>query len=429
MTNPQLDDVGPLLEHFFRTEYGRMVAVLVRMFRFEDIDIAEDIVQDTLLSACRSWGFGSIPENPHAWLMAVAKNKALNLLKHDKRRTAKLRIVAADPTLSPDRVTDPDEEHSMLELMFACCRPDLPREVQIPLVLKLLCGFGVAEIARALLIGEDATAKRIYRGKQRLQQESLSLDKPDDEGLKDRLNDVCTILYLMYTEGYRSTREPNLLRKDLCLEAMRLCKLLAHVFESEPQVYALLALMCFHTARFDTRVDDDGALVLLEDQDRSRWNTRMIQSGVDYLARAAVGDRLTAYHIEASIAAEHCLASSYASTNWRFIHSLYERLLERKPSPLIQLNLAIVASKLGERADAIRQLLAIKEGGSLDRYALLDASLGELMQQDGRLSEGLAYFRSALEKEASRTVCNHIENRIASIQDAITASGRSTVDR
>ena len=417
MGEDQNPEITPLIEHFFRTEYGKMVAVLTRIFRFENVDVAEDIVQETLFAACQQWGYGKIPDNPHAWLMTVAKNKALNLLKHESRKLKVTRRLASETDVIRNLADlgTGEDENDALRMMFALCDPVLPPESQIALVLKILCGFSTTEIARALLIGEDAATKRIYRAKERVKQQSTVLACPDDSAIESRVESVCKILYLLYNEGYRSTTAERVIRKELCLEAMRLCKTLTNRFHETPQVFALMALMCFHTARFDGRVDDDGAFIVFQDQDRTQWNDVLIRAGLFYLSQAARGDTLTSYHIEASIAAEYCTAPSFEETNWKFIRSLYERLYDQNPSPIVQLNIAVVTSKIDGNAIAIEQLLALRATDQLRRYPLLDVALGDLYRLEGFRTEALTHYKAALHTEASAPVLKYLRDRISTL--------------
>lgn len=417
MDEDQNPEITPLIEHFFRTEYGKMVAVLTRIFRFENVDVAEDIVQETLFTACQQWGYGKIPDNPHAWLMTVAKNKALNLLKYESRKLKVTRRLASetDVTWNLADLGTGEDENDALRMMFALCDPVLPPESQIALVLKILCGFSTTEIARALLIGEDAATKRIYRAKESVKQQTTRLAFPDNSAIESRVESICKILYLLYNEGYRSTTAERVIRKELCLEAMRLCKTLTNRFHETPQVFALMALMCFHTARFDGRVDDDGAFIVFQDQDRTQWNDVLIRAGLFYLSQAARGDNLTSYHIEASIAAEYCTAPSFEETNWKFIRSLYERLYNQNQSPIVQLNIAVVTSKIDGNATAIEQLLALRATDQLSRYPLLDVALGDLYRLEGLRAEALTHYKAALDTEASAPVVKYLRDRISTL--------------
>lgn len=377
-----------------------MVAILSSAFGFANLDIAEDIVQETLLAAFNHWSYGALPDNPEAWLMRVAKNKALNYVKHEQRAARIHRRIAAEAgeeeTTHIGARLGGDIDDAVLRLIFACCHPAIAEENQIALILKTLAGFGSGEIARALLITEDAVDKRLYRAKQAIVRQNIRLDVPAGDELVARLEVVCTTLYLLYNEGYNATQSETAIRRDLCLEAMRLCRLLSARFPQRTEVFALAALMCFHSARFESRLDDKGALIIFEEQDRGLWDRELIDIGMYHLTESARGDVISSYHLEASIAAQHCIAPSFEETDWKFIRTLYQRLFELKPNPIIELNLAIVESKIGGAGASIAKLEELRGDKKLARYALLHATLGELYRQRGRRDEALASFRVAL---------------------------------
>lgn len=411
-------EVGKLVDHLFRHQYGRLVSVLTSAFGFKHLGVAEDLVQDTLLAAMHHWSLQGVPELPEAWLMRVAKNKALNLLKQDTNRT---RLLEANPPLdlaanAPEALLNSDIDDSQLSMMFACCHPAIALENQLALVLKTLCGFGSKEVARALLISADAVNKRLYRAKRQIVTQGIELEAPGGADLPPRLEAVCTCLYLLYNEGYKTTASPDVIRKDLCFEAMRLTRLLVLRFEDEPGLKALLSLMCLHTARFDSRMDENGALVLFREQDRSRWDQELIQKGLAYLAESAHGDTLSPYHIEASVAAQHSLSKSFEATNWRFIRQLYEKLLELRPSPLVELNLAIVIGQMDGSEAALERIQAIVKGGRLRDYPLLHASLGALLGEAGRSREAIDALERALALTEASPERDLLEHRIATLR-------------
>ncbi|MDN5204473.1 sigma-70 family RNA polymerase sigma factor [Fulvivirgaceae bacterium BMA10] len=412
---PHKNELNTLVDHLFRKQYGKMVSVLTSIFGFQQIEAVEDIVQDTLLEAFNHWSYGSVPDNPEGWLMQVAKNKSLNYLKREKN---KLRVYSdhAENTSSESRINqlflDTEIEDSMLRMIFACCQPIISKEDQVAIILKTLCGFGSKEIASALLIGEEAVNKRIYRAKQQIIGENIQLQVPIGQELNQKLEVVCTSLYLLFNEGYNSDHPEHLIRKDLCLEAMRLCKLLTSHFRKSTKVHALMALMCFHVARFESRQDEKGAIIIFEEQDRSTWNKELIQSGFYYLSEAAKGEALSAFHIEASIAAQHCRAKDMDSTNWKFIHTLYEMLYEYKPTPVIKLNLAIISSKIHGLDMAIEQLLKLRNEKKLQRYYLLYATLGEFYRQKKQEKAAIENFTKALSLTSSGKAKSFLQEKI-----------------
>ena len=313
MSTAQPEPVAPLVEHFFRREAGRLVAVLTRFFGWRNFDLVEEMVQATLLDALQSWRVRGIPDNPSAWIHRVAKNKILDSL----RRTEITRRVNRDwASLRPTRSEGIDElfldtaiEDSQLRMIFACCHPLLTRENQLALTLKTLCGFGITEIARALLVDEETVKKRLQRATKDLIDHQVSLDPPDATQLIERLDAVHQVLYLIFNEGHSSSRGEAAIRTDLCEDAAYLCHLLCtHPQCSTPTTRALMALMLFHAARLDARLDDRGCVLLMEDQDRSRWDQRLIERAQEFLDQSAEGTAVSIFHLEAGIAMYHCSA-------------------------------------------------------------------------------------------------------------------------
>jgi len=401
----QKPDARTLVDHLFRQEAGRMVAILTRLFGLHNLELAEDVLQDTLHQALKDWSFGGIPDNPAGWLMVVAKRKAINVIKRERH----FRSFAADmdnllksgwtASYTMDQIFLEDEiKDSQLRMIFTCCHPALPAEAQIALTLKILCGFSIYEIAAALLTAESNINKRLYRAKEKIRQEQIDFSVPSRQVMFERLDAVLLVIYLLFNEGYNSTGDNNqAIRMDMCLEAIRLAMLLTEkpITNAYPQIYALLALMCFHSARFDARIDNDGCLVILEDQDRSLWNKELITQGVQFLSQSASGTTATAYHLEAAIAAEHCLAANFQETDWIKIHHYYTVLERLKPSSVIKLNLAIITGKKDGPLAAIAALQELGKLKTLENYYLFYASLGEFYAQTGQKEEAIGYFIQA----------------------------------
>lgn len=389
-----------IVEHLFRHEAGRIRSILMRLFGFEANDIVDDIVQETLLEALTSWSLGAIPANPQGWLMQVAKRKTINAISKGRNRARLLSQHAATVDLEVESIDAVFLEHeiedSQLRMLFACCNPVLSSESQIAFALHTLCGLSVKEIAKALFVKEDAVYKRLARTRRCLRQAGGVPEVPHGADLKMRLDAVCTSLYLLFNEGYNSSHPDSLIRRDLCFEAIRLSAMLARQMSEHPKVYALLALMYFHAARFDSRQDDSGAIIIFEEQDRTRWSKDLIKRGLHFLARASKGDRLSSYHIEASIAAEHCYANSLGETNWVHLKRLYELLYQVKGSDIIRLNLAIISSFIEGNDRALQQLLQIQKKGTLERYYLFHATLGEFYQRTGNEEKARSCFEWAL---------------------------------
>ena len=364
-----------LIPHLFRTEYSKITAVLGRLFGFEHIEIAEDIASDTFLLAAETWGMKGIPDNPVAWLYTVAKNRAKDYLKHHhifiEKVSPGLQRSADDGyeiaiDLSEQNITD-----SQLQMMFAICSPLIPAEAQIGLSLRILCGFGIEEIADAFLSNKETINKRLFRAKEKLRAEKVKLEFPPPDEIDKRLETVLTTLYLLFNEGYYSVSQNTTLRQDLCLEAMRLNFLLVENKKTaKPAVKALLALMCFHASRFDARTGPKGELILYDDQDPALWDQELIKQGRYYLNLAAEGKTLSKYHIEAAIAWEHTVKED-TPEKWQAILQLYNQLLFIEYSPIAALNRTYALAKADGKEVAIVEAEKLKLVNNHLYYALL----------------------------------------------------------
>jgi len=332
-----------LLPNLFRTEYRKMVAVLCALFGMEHIETAEDIVSDTFLTATETWSYGSIPENPVAWLYTVAKNKARNHLNRTRLFEQKLAPqIRYQAQLATEEITiDLSQQHisdSQLAMIFAVCDPVVPADAQVALALNLLCGFGIQEIATAFFTGKDVIYKRLSRAKQKLKEHNLQIGQPGPGAIKERLLMVIRTIYLVFSEGYYSISHDRVLRKDLCDEAMRLASLLLDNKATDlPAVNALMALMCFHASRFEARNSHTEEMILYKDQDRSLWDNSLIEKGIYYLNRSSEGPVATRYHLEAGIAYWHTLKEELPE-KWENILQLYNKLLIIEYSPVAALN-------------------------------------------------------------------------------------------
>jgi RNA polymerase sigma-70 factor (ECF subfamily) len=368
-------DQEQLIPDLYRKEYGRMVTVLCSRFGIAYMDIAEDIVSDTFLSAAETWGLKGVPSNPVSWLYAVARNNALNSLKHDRvfqRQVKKDLTIESERSfemeidLSPKNITD-----SQLQMMFAICHPSIPVEAQVSLALRVLCGFSIDEIAQALLTTKSNINKRLFRAKEKLRQEEVKIAVPDSREIGVRLDTVLVCLYLLFNEGYYSAAPNKVLRRDFCLEAMRLTYLLiGNASTSMPRVYALMALMCFQASRFDARVNDDGELVLYEDQDIRRWDEELIQRGNDFFIQAIRDGEVSKYHLEAAIAWWHSHPAE-EKEKWENILRLYNQRLILEYSPVAALNRAYAFYRVYGKAQAIVEAEALQLSGNLFYHSLL----------------------------------------------------------
>lgn len=394
--------VNKLLDHLFRQEYGKVISYLTSIFGFDKLPEMEDIAQETLLEAYKNWSYHGIPPDPARWIFKVAKNKAINFSKREQKKGEVYRRFGEKQfqVLEADLLSEKEIQDSVLRMIFVCASLDLSMSNIILLVLNTLCGFTRKEIANAMLMDEEAVKKRLFRAKKKVRHETVPLLLQKDPVLNDGLNSVLTCLYLLFNEGYNSTHKDDLIRKDLCLEAIRLTKIVVDSFKADTRSRALLALMYFHAARFDSRIDDKGAIILIKDQNRKKWDKDLINLGVLYLSKASVSNQLSAYHIEAAIAAEYCKATCFDQTNWSRIYKLYEKLLEFKPNPIIELNMAIVTSKIGSVEVAISQLMDLgRKHKQLRNYYLFYATLGELYSQE----QSWVLAKQQFEKAASLT--------------------------
>ncbi|HEX2846148.1 MAG TPA: sigma-70 family RNA polymerase sigma factor [Chitinophagaceae bacterium] len=364
-----------LIPHLFRTEFSRITAVLCKTFGIEHIEAAEDIASETFLAALENWTYKGIPENPAAWLYTVAKNKARTYLQRNKLFDRKIsnhlrRSQEEDEGISVD-MSDTNISDSQLQMLFALCHPAIPPESQIGLALRILCGFGIDEIAHAFLTNKETINKRLFRAKEKLRQEKVAIEFPREAAISNRLETVLTTLYLLFNEGYYSESQNSILREDLCLEAMRLTYLLLESPQTSlPEVKALLALMCFHASRFAARKDERGEMVLYHDQDSSLWNKELIAKGTYFLHEASQGDRLSTYHLEATIAYWQTIKED-TKEKWENVLQLYNQLLQIRYSPIAALNRTYALSKSNGKREAITEAEKLKLDGNPFYFALL----------------------------------------------------------
>jgi RNA polymerase sigma factor (sigma-70 family) len=393
------------VDHLFRNEWGKLLAALTKVFGVHNLQLAEDVVQDTLLKALDNWKINGMPANPSGWLFTVARNKAVDVIRKQQRGETYARSVShllqSEYTLAPtvrELVNDHTIDDDRLRMMFVCCHPCISTEAQVAMILKVLCGFSVTEIAKAFLSNPDTIEKRLYRAKQTFRDNKVEFELPASTELNSRLENVLMAIYLLFNEGYNSTSHEDLIRNDLMVEAMRLCELICRSpVVQHANSHALMALMCFTSSRNAARLDADGNILLLKQQDRSKWNRALIETGVYHLEESAAGETISKYHIEAGIAYEHAQARDYNHTNWRNILNCYNLLYQLYPSPVIALNRAIVISELQGAAEGIKAINQIEGLATLKKYYLLPATLGELHWQLKQYEAAKQYFEEAVE--------------------------------
>jgi len=376
-------NINKVVDHLFRHESGKMIAVLSKLLGLQNLETAHDIVQDTLLQAMNTWKFTGIPDNPSGWLCRVAKNKAIDFLRRQKRfkdiSPQYGYLLQSEYTLTPfvnSLFLEDEIQDSQLRMIFACCHPSIPQESQIALALKTLCGLSSAEIAKAFLTNEETVNKRIYRAKEKIKSEHIKLEVPGAGELPGRIDSVLKTLYLLFNEGYNSSSTDYLIREDLCQDAIRLAYLLTgQTITNLSRTKALLSLMCFQSSRLEARLDDKGNIILLKYQDRKKWYGPLMEKGFTYLESAMESGDISAYQLEAAIASLHASARSFEKTDWKSIHQLYEILYTLQPSPVVALNKAIASAYAINKQNALDELRQIK---GLENYHLYYTSLGEM---------------------------------------------------
>jgi predicted RNA polymerase sigma factor len=414
-------------DHLFRREAGRMVAALTRLFGVHNLALAEDVVQDAFCRALEVWKLRGVPENPSAWLMATAKHRALDILRRE--RTAREyapelgRLLESEWTLAPvvaEAFGDSAIRNDQLRMMFSCCHPRLPEIAQVALMLHILCGFGVNEVAAAFLTGPAAMEKRIARGKKVLAGSRRLFDftMSNEPEVEQRLSAVHRALYLLFNEGYHGAHAESAVRAELCVEAMRLAELLlAHPVTDTAATRALVALMCLNAARLPARIDAAGNLSSLYEQNRALWDQELIAKGERLLDHSATGTTITEFHIEAAIAAIHAHARSLEDTNWRMIVDLYDALMKVRPSPVVALNRAIAIAQYQGAERGLVEIAAIADVDRLADYPFYFAALGELEQQLGRTMEARAHFRAASMRARNSMERQFFERRAHEVAD------------
>lgn len=410
--------INQLVDHLFRHRAGQMVSTLTRIFGAENLELVEDVVQETLIQALQQWPYRGIPENPSAWIIQAAKNRALDILRRQANFRDKVQRI---PNESPqandfDFSFDDPFGDDQLTMIFMCCHPALPREAQIALTLKTVGGFGVSEIAKAFLTSEETMAKRLVRAKRKIREEKIPFELPNADALPRRLDAVLKVLYLLFNEGYDAHTGEDLVRQDLCAEAIRLGSLLvAHQIGDTPQAHALLALMLLQASRLDTRVDAQGNLLLLSEQDRSRWDRAMIEQGIHHLERSAEGESLTDYHLQAGIAACHAVAPDYETTDWATILKYYDELYGLNPSPIIALNRAVATGMVSGSAAGLSALDEIRSDPQLKNYYLFYSTFGELYQRCGNLNQAAESYRQAMALAANETERRFLAKKLGQV--------------
>ena len=427
------DRTAQLVDHLFRERAGQMVAWLTRIFGPSHIELAEEVVQDALIKALQQWPFTGIPQNPAGWLCQVARNGALDVLRRDASFRDRAIDVAAELARSAEaiRLSDLPTEDLLkddeLRMILLCCHPALPRDARVALSLKTVGGFSVQEIGRAFLTADSTIAQRLVRAKRQLRALDVRFEPPSGAALAERLDAVLEVLYLMFNEGYAAREGDDLVRTDLCGEALRLARLLAGSPEAAtPAAHALVALFALQSARLPSRIDAGGEVVLLDDQDRSLWDHRLITLGFEHLDASAEGTVISAYHVEAAIAAAHAGAARACDTPWDVILRLYDDLLAINPSPLVALNRSVAVWKVQGAAAALAELARLHQQAVLDGYYLLHAVRGRLLAETGDIEGARQAYLAAIERPCSEPERRLLRRRLAATERAATDNTDNT---
>ncbi|MEM0926643.1 MAG: sigma-70 family RNA polymerase sigma factor [Planctomycetota bacterium] len=417
MNHPQ-----QLVEHYCRHESARLVATLAGRFGVRHLDLIEDVVQGAFIRALRSWPLSGVPKEPRAWLYRVAFNAAMDHLRRDMRwNPLSAADEKADTSFSADHNTISDYEvsDSQLRMIFACCSDEIPRESQVALALKTLCGFGNREIARALLSSEASVAKKLVRAKQKLRTLGFDPYQLTPADIRSRLPTVQAVAYLLFNEGYYSSGERSLVREELCEEAVRLALILAeHPITKGDRSSALIALMLFHASRLEARLDESGLMLQLHEQDRQRWDYRMIREAGRWMTMAC-GEELSRYHVEAWIASEHCVATSYETTNWNRIAAAYAMLQSFDSSPTVQMNRAIAVSYAEGIAAGWRLLRRIPDDFQ-STSALWASAAADFSMREKQNGQALEYLEKAIQLATSESERAFLRRMIGRVRDQTT---------
>lgn len=416
--NHKQETIHHSVDQLFRQRAGQMVATLTRLFGIERLELVEDAVQDALVQALRVWPLQGVPDNPSAWLIQVAKHRLLDQLRRANRMAElpeDLESTVAAWAASDDALFANEIRDDQLRMIFACCHPQIPPDSQLALILKTVGGFSVKEIARAFLAQEAAIAKLLVRAKQRLREYHIRLEMPAPDRLAARLEAALKAIYLIFNEGYSALEGEELVRTDLCFEAVRLSELLAaHPVTGTPKAHALAALLLFQTARLPGRSDAAGELLLLPEQDRSRWDRALLRCGLEQLRAAASGTELSDYHIEAEIASCHAVAENFAATDWPRVLWCYEELARRNPSPVVALNRIVAFAQVQGAQAGLLELEQLRGQRVLQHYYPLYAVRGELLRETGQMAAALDCYEKALGLTSSEPLRRFLRKRIDS---------------
>jgi RNA polymerase sigma-70 factor, ECF subfamily len=408
-----------LLEHLFRRESGRIVAWLAGLLGSAHLQLAEDAAQEAMLRAAQTWPFQGIPQKPEAWLFRTAHNYAISLVRRSAVFSSKVDALVTALESGAQPILDLDAEQSLrddeLRMIFMCCHPKLAPDAQVALSLKLVGGFSTEEIARIFFSEPSTIAQRLVRAKRLIREQKVALIMPPKGHLEQRVNSVLKVIYLMFSGGYAAHTGEDLIRVDVCLEALRLGRLVASSSMGAPRVDALIALMALQAARLPARTDAAGDLVLLEEQDRKLWDDDLIALGFSYFDRSIAGEEISEWHVQAAIAATYASAASSAEIDWASILEHYDQLMGMTDSPVVTLNRAIVVMKVHGAEASLAALTPIEGNNALQKYHLLAATQGHVLAALGRLEEARAAFSAALECDCTLPEKRFLQHQLAMV--------------
>ena len=416
-----ISTVNTAVDDVYRADWGRIVATLIRSFG--DFDVAEDAAQEAFAAAVKQWPNEGVPASPAAWIIQTAKHKAVDRLRRQTRFQEKAESYALEQVTTTEQpeLTDHEIPDDRLRLIFTCCHPALAPESQVALTLRTLCGLETDEIARAFLVPATTMAQRLVRAKRKIRDAGIPYKIPDTTEIRQRLDAVLTVIYLVFNEGYASTRGERLVRTDLCAEAIRLGRIVRMLLAPYPpaEVTGLLALMLLHDSRRDARVDEAGDLVVLEEQDRVLWNQSQIAEALPLVSQAIASPAAGPYGVQAAIASEHCKAQRSEQTDWRQIVELYDRLERLQPSPIVSLNRAVAVAMADGPESGLRLIDYLMASGELDDYHLLHAARADLLRRSGSNKEAAASYTRALELTSNEAERRFLEKRRRNIQSTL----------
>ena len=431
---PRAFEANQLVDHFFRHESGRILAWLTGVFGPGNIHLAEDVVQEALLRAVQTWPYAGIPKNPSAWIARVSRNLALDFVRHRRLALAKeteiiRHLEQTGPEVENVAPRFEDEiRDDVLRMMFVCCHPMLPRRSQVALILRTLCGFGTSEIAHLFLSSKAAVEKQLTRARRKLRESGVFFELPSESELAARLDAVLESLYLLFSEGHKASSGPRLVREELCHESIRLTRILVdHPAGNRPKTHALLALLLLTAARLSSRVDESGNLLRLNEQSRTEWNGAFIAQGLQHLAHSASEDDVGEYHLQAGIAACHCVAPDYESTDWARILALYDELAGINPSPVVAMNRAVAVANVRGAHAGVHSLLNTPNLERLQAHCLFHSVMGELQAQLNDFAGATQSYRRALELAEVAPESAFFENRLRLVAERQTAQSDGSV--